>query len=301
MWKSALSISKVCGKGGKTASWFSQAFHGPGISAPASVVTTLRRQASPPEHSPIRFRIQLGWHSTVSSACVFGYTRAATRWFHPWPDGSFQSAGRAAVPPSASRKRLRAGVVPAVSLAAHRGHDGIFFEHFVELVAGVLAAAIAMEDQLVVLIRTALEPCHLQGIDHNVAWHVGLHRPAHHMATEQIDYYSKKQPAFLGSNVSDVAGPILVRRGRGKVAIQKVGRNRQIEFSICNTSRSSSRLTIQTIWKLAISRPTSGAHNPPRVSVNEFPCIGAVAYHHPVLTNLMRNGVLLECVQNTCS
>src|ERR1019366_2776570 len=29
MWKSALSISKVCGKGGKTASSFSHAFHGP--------------------------------------------------------------------------------------------------------------------------------------------------------------------------------------------------------------------------------------------------------------------------------
>jgi len=59
-----------------------------------------------------------------------------------------------------------------------------------------------VEDQLVVLIGTALEPGHLQCIDDQVAPHIGLHRPAHYTATEQIDHYSQKQPAFLGSNVS---------------------------------------------------------------------------------------------------
>jgi len=127
-----------------------------------------------------------------------------------------------------AEQRLRAGVVPAVSFAAHRGRDRILFEHFVEVVAGVLAAAIAMEDQLVVLIGTALEPGHLQCVDDQAAPPIGLHRPAHNTATEQIDHYSKKQPAFVGRNVRDVAGPRLVRHGRGEVGIQKVWRNRQI-------------------------------------------------------------------------
>ncbi len=54
---------------------------------------------------------------------------------------------------------------------------------------------------------------------------------------EQIDHYSKKQPAFLGGNVSDVAGPRLVGRGWGEVAIQKVRRNRQIVPAVggCDT------------------------------------------------------------------
>ena len=114
-----------------------------------------------------------------------------------------------------AEQRLRAGVVPAVALAAHRRRDGILFEHLVEVVAGVLAAAIAMKDQLVVSIWTALEPGHLQGVDDQVAPHIGLHRPAHHTATEQIDHYGQKQPAFLGGNVGDVAGPRLVGRGQG--------------------------------------------------------------------------------------
>jgi hypothetical protein len=158
------------GRVGKTVSSFFPPFPRTGISTPASVVRALRRQLSP-ARSPIPFRSQPGWHSSASSACVFGYTRAARRWFHPWPDGSFQSADRAAVPPSASRT----GVVPAVALAAHRLRDCILFEHLPEVFAGVfhpkdkdlsvgtpvLAAAIAMENQLVASIRTAVEPGHL--------------------------------------------------------------------------------------------------------------------------------------------
>jgi hypothetical protein len=92
----------------------------------------------------------------------------------------------------------------------------------------VLAAAIAMKVQLVASIWTAMEPGNLQSVDDQVAPHIGLHRPAHHAAVEQIDHDGQGQPAFVGSNVGDVAGPRLVGRGRGEVAIQKVRRNRQV-------------------------------------------------------------------------
>jgi len=59
----------------------------------------------------------------------------------------------------------------------------------------------------------------LQCIDDQIAVHLRLHRPAHHPAAEQVDDYGQKQPAFIGWNVGDVAGPRPVRRGHRKVAI----------------------------------------------------------------------------------
>ena len=67
----------------------------------------------------------------------------------------------------------------------------------------------------------------LQCIDDQIAVHLRLHRPAHHPAAEQVDDYSQKQPALIGWNVGDVAGPRPVRRGHRKVAIQQVGCDRQ--------------------------------------------------------------------------
>ena len=72
-----------------------------------------------------------------------------------------------------------------------------------ELIAGVLAAAIAMEDQPCLFIRNAQRPGHLQRIDDQVAPHLRLHRPAHHTTTEQIDDYSQKQPALVGGQWSE--------------------------------------------------------------------------------------------------
>src|SRR5258708_34684671 len=57
--------------------------------------------------------------------------------------------------------------------------------------------------------------------------HLRLHRPAHHAAAEQVDHYSQKQPALIGWDVGDVAGPRLVGRSDGEVAIEQVGRDRQ--------------------------------------------------------------------------
>src|SRR6218665_2243067 len=55
---------------------------------------------------------------------------------------------------------LAAGVVPAVALAAHRGRDAALGEHVPEVLAGVLAAPVAVEDQPGMLARMALEPGH---------------------------------------------------------------------------------------------------------------------------------------------
>ena len=122
---------------------------------------------------------------------------------------------------------LRAGVVPAVALAAHRGRDATLVERLVELVAGILTAAIAVEDQRSVLAGRALEPGHLQRVDDELASHAVAHRPAHDPATEQIYNYGQIQPSFFGWDISNIARPCPVRRSHGEVAIEQVGRDRK--------------------------------------------------------------------------
>jgi len=45
------------------------------------------------------------------------------------------------------KQRLAAGAVPAVPATAHRGRDAVFDQHVAEVLAGVLAAPVAMEEQ----------------------------------------------------------------------------------------------------------------------------------------------------------
>jgi hypothetical protein len=47
-------------------------------------------------------------------------------------------------------------------------------------------------------VGTALEPCHAQRVDHDVARHVRTHRPAHQLPAEQVDHHRQEQPAYVG-------------------------------------------------------------------------------------------------------
>ena len=71
-----------------------------------------------------------------------------------------------------TKQRLRACVVPTVVCTAHRWRNAVLAEYLTEVVACVLAAAIAMKDQLCLLTWIALEPGHLQSIDHKVTLHI---------------------------------------------------------------------------------------------------------------------------------
>jgi hypothetical protein len=130
----------------------------------------------------------------VSRADAFGYTRVASRGIHPWP---CEGSGRLAVQPfdlQGCEQRLRAGVIPAVALVAHAA----LLKQLAELMAGVLAAAIAMKDRPGTSIWTALQPGHLQRIDYQMAAHLRLHRLAHHAAAEQVDDHGQENPALVG-------------------------------------------------------------------------------------------------------
>ena len=108
-------------------------------------------------------------------------------------------------------QRLAAGVVPAVAAPAHRGRDAVLGQHASEVLAGVLAAPVAVEDQTRALARMALEPGHTQRIDDDVPRHVRAQRPAHHLAAEQVDHHGQEQPAFVGGDVGDVSRSALTQ------------------------------------------------------------------------------------------
>src|SRR5450756_660369 len=97
-----------------------------------------------------------------------------------------------------SKQSLTGRIIPAVASAAHRSRDAALLEQAAVLMAGVLAATIAMKYLSRISVGTAPEPGHLQRIHDQVAAHLRLHRPAHHPAAEQVDDHGQKQPALMG-------------------------------------------------------------------------------------------------------
>ena len=106
-----------------------------------------------------------------------------------------------------SEQSLAGRITPAVALAAHRSGDAEPLKQSTELSAGVLAAAIAMEDMTCASVVTAPEPGHLQCVDDQIAVHLRLHRQADHPSAEQVDDHGQIQPALVGWDVGNVAGP----------------------------------------------------------------------------------------------
>src|SRR5271170_2134307 len=150
---------------------------------------------------------------------------------------------------------LRAGVIPAVALAAHRSADAALLKQLAKLMAGVLAAAIAMEDRPRLSVRRAVQPGHLQRIDDQMAAHLRLHRPAHHAAAEQVDDHGQEKPALVGWDIGDVARPRLVGRGHSEVAMQQVGRDRQTMSAIGGDAETPLAASADTVLPHQLLHP----------------------------------------------
>src|ERR1019366_7129015 len=227
MWESASSISKVSGKGGKQHHRF------PGF--PQTVISTAcldHRELSGGDLQRSIHPVLLELHRAdvvqrrVHSCSVIP-EQPGDGFILGLADG-FKTLSMQSFHLQRTKQRLRAGVIPAVALAAHRWPNAMLFEYLTEVFAGVLAAAIAMKEQPCLLTWIALEPGHFQSIDHQVTLHIRPHRPALHFAAEQINYDSQKQPAFLSRDICQITDPGLVGRGHSELAIKHVGRNRQL-------------------------------------------------------------------------
>jgi len=63
-----------------------------------------------------------------------------------------------------------------------------------KIVAGRPADTITVEDRRCLSIWAALKSGYLQGLNDKVGPHIGLHRPTHNPAAEQINDHGQKQP-----------------------------------------------------------------------------------------------------------
>jgi len=110
--------------------------------------------------------------------------------------------------------------LPAIALAAHRCRHVVLDQLVAHCVAGVLAAAVAMEDDTGR--GLAPEPGHRQRVGHDVGGHPRLDRPADDFPVEQVENDVQVQPTFARRDIRDVTCPDLVRRRRREVASQQV-------------------------------------------------------------------------------
>jgi hypothetical protein len=87
--------------------------------------------------------------------------------------------------------------------------------------APVLIALIRMHHHLAR--RFASPDGHEQRVDRQLPGHAFPHRPAHHLAREQIEHDGQIQPPLVGADLGNVGRPDLVRLSRFELAIQVVG------------------------------------------------------------------------------
>ena len=102
-------------------------------------------------------------------------------------------------------------VVPTVSFATHATGNAVGLEQFAEGIAGIVHAAIAVEDQLP-LWRLAEPQRHLQCITDQSTAQAPPQRPTDHFAREQVDDHRQVQPPFLGPE-GQVMSPAHTRFG----------------------------------------------------------------------------------------
>jgi hypothetical protein len=85
---------------------------------------------------------------------------------------------------------------------------------------GILAAAIAMEDQAGG--GRPIGPCHVERAAGQLRRDRLTHGPAHDAPAEQVQHRGQVQPAFAGRDIGHVAGPDGVRPSHGEVAREQV-------------------------------------------------------------------------------
>jgi hypothetical protein len=94
-------------------------------------------------------------------------------------------------------------------------------EPFLVVTSGILAAAVGVVHQ------TGQRPTplkrHVQRSQRQLLGHLLVHRPADHLAGEEVEHDGQVQPAFAGPDVAQIGQPDRVRRLDRELPIQQVG------------------------------------------------------------------------------
>jgi len=104
-------------------------------------------------------------------------------------------------------------VVITAGFAAHGGLGLSVGQGLAKIRAGVLAAAIGVKDEL--RRGLAMNLCHVPGRQDELGIDVFIHGPTDDPAAEEVHDGGQIEPAFLGTDVGDVADPDLIGRAVG--------------------------------------------------------------------------------------
>jgi hypothetical protein len=119
-----------------------------------------------------------------------------------------------------AEETLGRGIVPAVAATAHALPDPEKRQAVAEGAGGVLAAAIAVKDQLAA--GAAMGDGHVESLQDQFRPHVVGHRPTDDLARKEVEDRADVEPPFVGRNVGDVGDPLLVRPRRREITVQEV-------------------------------------------------------------------------------
>ena len=114
-------------------------------------------------------------------------------------------------------------VIVTVSSTTHRWFKIVFFQESQVVSTTILATLIAMNKYR--LCGLSLPDRHQQRVENQMPINGFIHRPTHDSSRKQIQYRSKIQEPFIGSDLSNVANPCLIGRSRTEVTIQMIGSN----------------------------------------------------------------------------
>ncbi len=118
------------------------------------------------------------------------------------------------------------GVVVAASGAAHAGDHAVGAESCPVVLAGILAAPIAVVNEARSWL--AVGDRHVERLEDQRAVHGRFHGPTDDAPGEEIHDRRQEQPTFRGGHVGDVGDPPLIGSGGGEILFQQVRRDRLI-------------------------------------------------------------------------
>src|SRR5271167_2445373 len=138
---------------------------------------------------------------------------------HPRVDLGLEAAARQQLAFQGREEALAHRVVEAIADRSHRRSHPGFATARAELDRSVLSALVGMMDDLA---GAALPQRQVERLEHQLRAQMGLHRPAHNLATEHIKYHREVEEPGPGRDVSDIGHPQAIGLRREEVALDQI-------------------------------------------------------------------------------
>ena len=131
------------------------------------------------------------------------------------------------------------GVIVTIAGVTHATDDSVFLEDLLKVDTSILATPITVMNEVRNWCASAYGSPN--GVQDYITLKPSTGAPPYYLPGIEIEDDRQIQPTFTRGDVSNVAYPSLVRRGRGKILLQPVGSHRQPMIGVGRTAKSSLR------------------------------------------------------------